>query len=60
MSTKQTRMNSSLSSKEIDGLIALIEYHKNEGWYNVIETTDLMSYESGQLLEKLYKMRDDV
>ena len=53
-------MNSSLSSKEIDGLIALIEYHKNEGWYNVVETTDLMVYESGQLLKKLYKMRDDV
>jgi hypothetical protein len=60
MSIKQTRMNSSLSSKEIDGLIALIEYHKNEGWYNVVETTDLMVYESGQLLKKLYKMRDDV
>ena len=53
-------MNSSLSSKEIDGLISLIEYHKNEGWYNVIETTDLMSYESGELLGKLYKMKDGV
>ena len=53
-------MNSNLSSKEIDGLIALIEYHKNEGWYNVVETTNLMAYESGQLIEKLYKMKDDV
>ena len=50
-------MNSSLSSKEIDGLISLIEYHKNEGWYNVIETTDLMSYESEELLKKLSEMR---
>jgi Na+-transporting NADH:ubiquinone oxidoreductase subunit NqrB len=49
-----------LSTKEIDGLIALIEYHKNEGWYNVIETTDLMSYESGELLKKLSEMRDEV
>ena len=46
-----------LSTKEIDGLIALIEYHKNEGWYNVIETTDLMSYESEELLKKLSEMR---
>ena len=47
----------SLTTKEIDGLIALIEYHKNEGWYNVIETTDLTSYESGELLKKLSEMR---
>ena len=46
-----------LSTKEIDGLIALIEYHKNKGWYNVIETTDLTSYESGELLKKLSEMR---
>jgi hypothetical protein len=49
-----------LTTKQIDALVSLIEYHQNEGWYEVIEITGLLAYESGKLRKELLKMRGEV
>lgn len=49
-----------LTTKQIDGLLALLEYHQDDGWYNVIETTGLLAYECGELRKELLKMREEV
>lgn len=49
-----------LTTTQIDALVALIEYHQDEGWYNMIETTGLLAYEGGELRRALLKMREEV
>lgn len=49
-----------LTTKQIDALVALIKYHQDEGWYNVIEITGLLAYEGGELRRQLLKMREEV
>ena len=61
MSTNQmTDKKTTLTTKQIDALLALIKYHQDEGWYNVIETTGLLAYEGGELRRELLKMREEV
>ena len=60
MKLRMTDKKTTLTTTQIDALVALIEYHQDEGWYNMIETTGLLAYEGGELRRALLKMREEV
>lgn len=50
----------SLTFKELDAIMILIEYHTDGGWYEMNEITGLDSGECCDLCNKLTEMRDEV
>ena len=45
---------------ELDAILALIEYHTHEGWYEMIEITGLDAGLCCDLYNKLTELRDKV